>query len=126
MQVTPGAQTPGDISIFRCRNDWEAIPGKYVGSLPFHIHLVLRNPFHEQFCGRAEIILVRTSFSWMDRYISRPLLSPSPRRLPDKSSCTQRHSAVPPLLLDGGNFGEDDDHFGFHFVAQPEGSSCAQ
>ena len=31
-----------------------------------------------------------------------------------------------PLLLDGGNFGEDGDLFGFHFVAQPEGSSCAQ
>ncbi len=31
-----------------------------------------------------------------------------------------------PLLLDGGNFGEDGDPFGFHFVAQPEGSFRAQ
>jgi hypothetical protein len=31
-----------------------------------------------------------------------------------------------PLLLYGGNFGEDGDPFGFHFVAQPEGSFRAQ
>src|ERR1700730_10195868 len=44
-------------------NEWQGISGNYLYSLPFHIHLLLRNHFHDKFCRRAEIILVGTGLA---------------------------------------------------------------